>query len=172
MWNLQFFEKERKLKNETFPGIRDLADEPNQADLSQFKLTAYLLPNKFSCIEIMNLKCQFESNGFTLNLSESLIFSLIRMFKNFLFFLLIFFSTVIIQSSPKRKKKTQKSSARKYNTKMLVVETCAKRWWPVKENIFQLIVSTRNSHFVKGLLYYSRSLLSEKKPVIMLISNI
>lgn len=114
-------------------------------------MTTHLIPNKFSCIGIMNLKCQFESDGFTMNLGEK-VSSPITMFKNFWFFLLIFFSTIIIQSSPKRKKKPQKSSTRKYNNKMLVVQTWAKGWWPVKENNFQLIVSAKNSHLCQRLI--------------------
>lgn len=64
----------------------------------------------------------------------------------------VFFSTVIIQSSPKRKKKkkTQKYSTRKYNNKMLAVETC-EGWWSIKENNFQLIVSTKNCHLCQRL---------------------
>lgn len=42
--------------NKTFSGTREIADRLNQDELSQLKFTLYLIPNKFSCIGIMNLK--------------------------------------------------------------------------------------------------------------------
>lgn len=55
--------------------------QTNLIKISQFKVTPYLFPNKLLYIGITNLKQQFESNGFTLNLSEKVSF-LTRMFKN------------------------------------------------------------------------------------------
>lgn len=56
--------------NKTFSGIREIADGLNQHELSQFKLTSYLILNKFSLIGMINLKSQFEGNGLTVNLGE------------------------------------------------------------------------------------------------------
>lgn len=56
MCEILSFRNKRDNWNKALYGIREIADVVNQAELSQFKLTPYLIPGKFSRIQIMNLK--------------------------------------------------------------------------------------------------------------------
>lgn len=80
----------RNNQKNVFSRIREMADEVNQAELSQFMFTFYLILSNFSCMGMIDHKSWVECNGFIVKLGEKHVFSHVKMVKMHRIFLALY----------------------------------------------------------------------------------